>query len=100
MTENSFDILSLKDWGILRYLKIGHKSLAGTVIKIYAVHPEIQNFHDEGETNYEINKENMNEFCTSTALLQSTNRKIQNKKQNTTIKPGKTFVDRRMSREK
>ena len=27
MIENFFDILSLKNWKILRYLKIGYKSL-------------------------------------------------------------------------
>ena len=60
MTENFFDILSLKNWRILRYLKIGFKSLGRTVIKIYTIHPEVQHFYDKDETNYETDKENMN----------------------------------------
>ena len=31
----------------------------------------------------------------SAVLLQTTNRQVQNKKQNTTIKPGKTFVKKK-----
>ena len=45
-----------------------------------SIHPEVQHFVDEDETNYEtdeINKENMNEFCIFIADQKS---KIQNKK--------------------
>ena len=41
MTENFFEIWSLKNWRILRYLKIGNKSLGGTIMKIYAIHPDM-----------------------------------------------------------
>ena len=34
MTENIFDILSLKDLRILPYIKIGYNSLEGTIAKI------------------------------------------------------------------
>ena len=39
MTENVFDILSLKNWRI-HFLKIGYISLGGAIIKIYTIHPE------------------------------------------------------------
>ena len=41
MTEDFFDILSLKNWRIVRHLKIGYKSLGGTIIKIYTIYQEI-----------------------------------------------------------
>ena len=56
MIENFFDILSLKNWRILRYLKIGYKSLLFTwSYKTFMT-----------KKNYEIDKENMNESCNFT----------------------------------
>ena len=43
-----------------------------------SIHPEVQDFGDEDETNYEtdeINKENMNEFCIFIADQNSENTK-------------------------
>ena len=43
-----------------------------------SIHPEVQDFGDEDETNYEtdeINKENMNEFCIFIAEQKSENTK-------------------------
>ena len=43
-----------------------------------SIHPEVQHFVDEDETNYEtdeINKENMNEFCIFSADQKSENTK-------------------------
>ena len=43
-----------------------------------SIHPEVQDFGDEDETNYEtdeINKENMNEFCIFIADQKSENTK-------------------------
>ena len=47
-----------------------------------SIHPEVQDFGDEGETNYEtdeINKENMNEFCIFIADQKSENAKHKTK---------------------
>ena len=41
-----------------------------------SIHPEVQDFGDEDETNYEtdeVNKENMNEFCSFIADQKSKN---------------------------
>lgn len=61
------------------------KSLGGTVTKIVYSPRDIE--LDDDEINYsEIEKENMIEFSTFTALLQTKNQKIKYDK------PGKTFV--------
>ena len=47
-----------------------------------SIHPEVQDFGDEDETNYEIgevNKENMNEFCIFIADQKSENTKHKTK---------------------
>ena len=47
-----------------------------------SIHPEVQHFVDEDETNYEtdeINKENMNEFCSFIADQKSENTKHKTK---------------------
>ena len=47
-----------------------------------SIHPEVQDFGDEDETNYEtdeINKENMNEFCIFIADQKSKNTKHKTK---------------------
>ena len=39
-----------------------------------SIHPEVQDFGDEDETNYEIdevNKENMNKFCSTYCVFQT-----------------------------
>ena len=84
MNENVFDILSLKSWRILRYIERGYKSLL--FIQRYKVK--------------RITKSTKKTWMNSAILLQTANRQVQNKKQNTTIKPGKTFVQKKMSREK
>ena len=63
-----------------------------------SIHLEVQDFGDEDETNYEIdevNKENMNEFCSFIA-----DQKSENIKQNLTSKPCASFVERRTRRGK
>ena len=43
-----------------------------------SIHPEVENFGDEDETNYEtdeVNKENMDEFCIFIADQKSENKK-------------------------
>ena len=64
-----------------------YKSQGGTVIKIYTIYPEIYDFYDEDETNYdidEIDKENLNEFCNFTADHKPGNTKQERKYHNQT----------------
>ena len=75
MIENLFDILSLKNWRILRFIKIGYKSLL--FVWRYKT-------HDEGKTNYKIDKENMNKFCNFTADHKPGNAKQKTKYDNQT----------------
>ena len=44
-----------------------------------SVHPEVQDFGDEDEMNYETDKENMNEFCIFIADQRSENTKHKTK---------------------
>ena len=65
-----------------------------------SVHPEVKDFGNEDETNYEtdeINEENMKEFCVFIDDQKSENEKHTI---NTTSKPCASFVDRRTSKEK
>ena len=53
-----------------------------------SIHPEVQHFVDEGETNYEtdeINKENMNEFCIFISDQKSENTKHKTKYEKQTL---------------
>ena len=55
-------------------------------------------FCDEDETKVQTDKTNKENVLTSSAcLLLTKNQKIQNRKQNTTSKPGTTFVQRKKS---
>ena len=61
-----------------------------------SIHLEVQDFDDEDETNYkvnEVNKENMNEFCSFIA-----HQKSETIKQNLTSKSSASFVERRTRR--
>ena len=89
MIENLFDILWLKNWRIVRRLKISYKSLLLT--------QSCKTFMTKVRR---ITKSTEKTWMSSAILLQTTNWKMQNKKRNKTIKRGKTFVERRMSREK
>ena len=54
-----------------------------------SIHPEVQHFVDEDETNYEtdeINKENMNEFCIFIADQKSENTKHKTKYDKQTLR--------------
>ena len=64
-----------------------------------SVHPEVQNFGDEDETNYEtdeINKEIMNEFWIFTAVQKSGKHITYNKIRQ--VNPVHIFFERRTSR--
>ena len=50
------------------------------------IHPEIYDFYDEDKTNYEIDKENMNEFCNFTADHKPENAKQKNKMRQNLVK--------------